>query len=965
MVDIIPTSQSDIGEVRDQLTLDRADGKYLNVVAANLGLQRPPFGFSDATWRALVRVIALQYKQVTTKFEAVLEIILGPKVTQCSALVEAALTGAKHAVLVDTTHLPQVGTMVLDEGLAAEETVEYTFIDRYSNVVYFATPLVNNHVPVNAVWESGVISDVAPAASFLNVYDASGFPTPAAPYTICIGRGTPAEFAGPLTSLDLDARKLGISFPPLGATGASSVAGTQVVMAAIPSQVNVHYLTLLEVDGLKIEGGWLQSNGMSTTYTATAGSTTSVTVAGPVTAHRYGGFWIRFNGDVTAALTNKVAYVEDNTSTVFTFSNTLGAAPAAGDKFNVLNNFQYLRVSAEDNSVLTARELPDRLQYPASSQFSVMQPTATVAIAQVQVKGAAWDVFQSDPRHVEILLPVEFLTNDLRSASYIRNTGMSGTATTNAIRNFGDTDVSFAAATGLPLVGVAEHVAAATRYAYYNPHAWLTADAPVGSTTLQVTDTSQFLPTGTVRIFGTFTAVYSVLDATTLSVAPTGTAARKGSLVQDDFRIRLSKGLLSGVVAAQVFNFYTNYDLGSLWSVADVWPGPYVWDLSAAAHKKQTTPGNSATTYLSGPTKLAVERLIGATVFELDDASAFPTAVPYDLLVGENSGNVETLAVQQLSLCSRTYEVTTADVNIGDVAVTLTDLSGPVAPANQFPNGGPYRVLIDPFTATSEVLEVISTSGGNTLNLTTPATAFHATGARVVLMADLVRVSPAAGDDHAGMVAYSNRFGFYPAVTQTPDTARPLYTQLTLALGGTDFNAAADTALINFGSDKTPVTSTLAASVSPGAGSLTLVDSSMFPTTGYPYVVHLDVGSGPILEERLHVTNNNTGTGVLTLSHSTVFSHASGRRVEFRPGNEEAVSYTSRVGAILNFSPYLVVENTHFASEFVAPSVGTGYPRKTGYDFPLRLPVTVEDRIRFVVDLIRAAGVEVTFISKR
>jgi hypothetical protein len=76
---IIPTSQSDIAEVRDQLTVDYADGKYLNVVSSNLGMQRPPFGFSDATWRALVRVLALQYKQITTKFEAVLSIILGSR----------------------------------------------------------------------------------------------------------------------------------------------------------------------------------------------------------------------------------------------------------------------------------------------------------------------------------------------------------------------------------------------------------------------------------------------------------------------------------------------------------------------------------------------------------------------------------------------------------------------------------------------------------------------------------------------------------------------------------------------------------------------------------------------------------------------------------------------------------------------------------------------------------------------
>src|SRR5690606_4119914 len=140
--------QSSIGEVRDQLSLDYADGKYLNRVSANLGIQRPPFGFSDATWRAVVKAIALQHKQIRTKFEEILSIILGPKVTQCTALLEDAIVGDTSAVLVNTDHLPQVGTMVLDEGLGSEETVNYVYIDRYTNRVYFETPLVNNHTAV-------------------------------------------------------------------------------------------------------------------------------------------------------------------------------------------------------------------------------------------------------------------------------------------------------------------------------------------------------------------------------------------------------------------------------------------------------------------------------------------------------------------------------------------------------------------------------------------------------------------------------------------------------------------------------------------------------------------------------------------------------------------------------------------------------------------------------------------------
>jgi hypothetical protein len=964
---IIPTSQSDIAEVRDQLTVDYADGKYLNVVSSNLGMQRPPFGFSDATWRALVRVLALQYKQITTKFEAVLSIILGPKITQCGAFAEDVLAGAKHAVLVDTEQFPQVGTMVIDEGLASEETVDYIFIDRYSNTVFFETPLVNNHTGVLQTWESGVISDVAMGASYLNVYDATGFPDPSTPYTICIGRGTPYEFAGPIVDLVLDARKLGVSFPPEGASGASSVAGIQIVQDGGPSQENVYYLTMLETEALQLESGWLQSNDLSETFTATAGSTTSVTVAGPLSTSRYGGFWVRFDGNVTAGLENQVGYVEDNTSTVMTFSNTLPFAPAAGDTFVVLANFQYIRVVEDDRAVLMKRELPDLIQFPADCEFSVMRPTTTVAIAQVQVKGTGWDVFQSDPRHVEILLPTEFLENNLRSASYIRETGLSGSTTANAIRVIGDTDISLTDATALPLIGVLDHTAGSNRYAYYNPHAWITEDALAGAVELKVTDTTQFFSTGTLDVAGAFTVAYSVVDNTTLSVAPLPADARITDLVRDAFRVRIPKPILADIAVLDAISFYANYDSGDIWSVDDVWPGPYVWDLFAEIHKNETTPGNTATETFAGPTVLAVDRLFNASVFELEDASSFPTTVPYNVLLGENSGNVETLAVQQLSLRSRTYEVTTAQVNPGDTSVVLTSLSGPVAPANQFPDGGPYRVLIEPFTANQEVLEVIGTSGGTTLLLDQPATITHLIGSQVVLLADLIRVSPAAADDHVGKIRYTDRFGIYAPESQTAgaDEVRPLYTELTLALGGTDFSAVAAEAVWNFGSGRLPASGRIDGAIVAGAGSVVLDDTSDFPTTGYPYVVYLDVGAGPLKEERLHVTNNNPGTNTLTFSHVTVFGHDDARLVEFRPGAAEVISYTSRTGAVLDFTPYLVIENTHYEMELLAPSVGTGYPRDNGFDFPLRLPVTVEDRVRFMIDLVRAAGVEVTFVSKR
>ncbi|NJL55181.1 hypothetical protein HC928_08325 [bacterium] len=619
-------NQSAIGEVRDQLSLDFADGEYLNRLSANLGLTRPPFGFSDATWRALVRVIALKHKQVLPKFKEILSIILGPQVTQCAALSQDCFVGDKTLFLVDSSSLPQVGTMVIDEGLVTEETVEYIFIDRYTHRVFLRTPLVQNHTAVGVQWETGIISPAPATSSQVSVFDPSGLPSGS--YTVCVGRGTSFEQAGPITAVDLPSRLVTL-FPMVqGAPGVSFESAVLNRLTALATQQNVYYLSLQDVSKFA-STGQIQTL-INQTYTATAGTTTSVTIAGPVTASAYGGFWVRFAGNVTAALTNVLAYVTANTTTTFTFANTLGAAPATGDQFVLLANLKYLSANAQDNTLLLQQELPDLLTLAASAEIVFAKPEATLAIAQVQVKGVDWDVFQTDPYNVEILLPKDSIKNNLRTASYIRDSSLSGTSTANANRAIAAETISVGSTLGMPLIGVLEHAASTNRYSYYNPHAWLAADAAAGATSLTVTDTSQFLPSGTADVGGV-TTPYTVTGATTFAVPPLVSAVRKGAQARDLNIFRLAKPLIAAVTSGDTVGFYGSYDSGDIWNVEDTWAGPYVWDLLAETHAKQTVPNNSANTALAGPTRLTVDRPITSTVLEVDDASCFPTAVPLTL----------------------------------------------------------------------------------------------------------------------------------------------------------------------------------------------------------------------------------------------------------------------------------------------------------------------------------------------
>jgi len=110
--------KSAIREVRDQLFLNRADGSYLSNVGANIGFERPQFGFhNDDLWRAVVRRGALDYLQIVNLFEDWLAVIFGPRRTVATILAEEAVALEETFLIVDPTNIPQRGTMIIDEGL--------------------------------------------------------------------------------------------------------------------------------------------------------------------------------------------------------------------------------------------------------------------------------------------------------------------------------------------------------------------------------------------------------------------------------------------------------------------------------------------------------------------------------------------------------------------------------------------------------------------------------------------------------------------------------------------------------------------------------------------------------------------------------------------------------------------------------------------------------------------------------
>lgn len=967
MADIFPKKKSDIQKVRDQLTLDHATTSHLDTVTENLGITRPKLPISDDVWRAVVKLVALDYKQIARKFNDLLAVMLGPKTTQCSGLQEDAVAGNDYIVAVTTASFPQTGTIVIDEGLPIEERIRYTFIDRYSNVVYLASPLVYDHPAVKISHESTLIAPATAGDNKFNIYEPIGFISDLpGPYTVCIGRGTDAEEVVLFQAVDYEARVLETTPLAEDHDGFMVTNSGYTDLAVGPTSPEANYALLKPAAYFPPTRGILHSTELGVPFTATTGTTTSVTVPN-ITSKRYGGDFVKFTGNVTAALAGVIGYVLENDATTIYFSNTLPAAPANNDEFVILHNTVYLRYDNVSGETVFDRELPDLQFFPTGAKFYQAEARTRVSVAQLQVKSGGWDVIQSDPEHVEVLLPKKILENDIYSASYIRDTSTAGSAVISATVAPGDEYIEVADTTTISMVGVAEHGASTTKFFFINVHTYALLPANAGDTTLYVYDTSQFGATGDLLINGSSVS-YTVSGPTELTVSALPADVRVDTLVRDEHKLWVPSKFNApgGAAISDSIAIYTNYNSGDYHNVDKVWPGPYVWELADHNSRNHGVVPYTSTMIAARP-KVSLQALAGSTALEVEDASTFPPGAPYSAIIGEGRGNEETVQVQDIALRTRAYSDLASDALIGSTTLQLSSLSGPTGPYHIFPNAGPYRVVVDFLTPDVEVLVVREHDGVDTLTLDAPVTKNHYTTATVHLVSDVLRLNPGLADDHVGLTSISEQLLFYPPVSPSPyvDDVRVIQSRLTLAAGTSEFPVEGGTILANHFGEQVASTTATNYPAAPGDTTIFCDNVSGFPTTGYPYIAILDEGAGPLLEEKVFVTHADHGAHELTISHPVVHSHALGAKVSYRPGKPETITYGSRDGNDLVFPGGLVSDGFHLLTEPLYASIGTDYPHDFGTEFPLRLPYTELDAIRFVLELVRAAGVEVTFIYKR
>jgi hypothetical protein len=176
-------------------------------------------------------------------------------------------------------------------------------------------------------------------------------------------------------------------------------------------------------------------------------------------------------------------------------------------------------------------------------------------------------------------------------------------------------------------------------------------------------------------------------------------------------------------------------------------------------------------------------------------------------------------------------------------------------------------------------------------------------------------------------------------------------------------SASGGSVLLNYGTGL--VTQTAAFTVAGVAGDVVLVldDVSAFPAV-FPY--QLVVGQGTSVEEAALVTGTN-GTTELTIGGGTYGlknAHELGAKVTMPAPKQEKITYTSVLGSSLRFSSPIVLQSNHTPAETLIRSSGQSQPGSDGYDYPFRMPTDIRFRLQFLIDLIRALGVQVSVIEK-
>jgi hypothetical protein len=305
-----------------------------------------------------------------------------------------------------------------------------------------------------------------------------------------------------------------------------------------------------------------------------------------------------------------------------------------------------------------------------------------------------------------------------------------------------------------------------------------------------------------------------------------------------------------------------------------------------------------------------------------------------------------------------------------------------VSVASGLPDAYGYRLFIDDNAGGGgEEVVIVRDFTDPVLTLETPLQYNHSNGDDVVLMADVIKVDTLA-NDHDGQIKFGENTRLVPlfgtawtvgaagTVVGAPNDRIAKVEELREyidVLTAAGFSAAGGYAQINFGRNLVSVESRLVADYIIGTASITVEDGSQFPSSNF----FIHIGEGTRVIETVKANNRAGDVINLTapLSNATLYQHKAGEWVRYFPGENEVVFYTDTETGGANerlvFDNKLIFDHDHLEGEAVAVSGRQAIPSTVGTDFPFYLPSRWQDRIEYLIDLARAAGVKVIISSDR
>lgn len=1050
-------NQSAIAEVRDQLFLDTADGNRLNVVSANLGMYRPVFGFTDDVWRALVKKIALQPKTIHKMFRDILDICTGPQFSRVGVLEEASVVNDLSLTMHTASQFVQVGTVTIDAGLATEEDVNFCFRDVDTGEMFFDTELQYSHAALSAEASTSLRVGISAGATTLPVFDTADFPTTGFPYTVLLDRGTENEEAVTITAVT-PAITGGQSQLAVDVTTAAALP-TYVQAGAGPgATLTATAVGVLTVDGVATVLGdrILVKNGAADSdngiYEVTTEGTAGVAfVLTRATDHdsdtevTYGDYVMTLNGTVNGGTTFQITtgnpITVDTTAVTWAVTGTLTCSattlahpgPSAGlERYALAEATQagrtFIKLALADTRRLSETgllridgngsgeefvfydevdvdtgvvDLSNLLANSHAVGVSVepMELGALVDTAQVWQKGKYWDIFETQPRNLQVYIPKATLALRLLDATYGHDPDPGAASTTlSSAASSGDTSIAVVSVLGFPNEAAMIDVGTSPERAMYgrrdsgDPVEYSQAAEPYAladGQTLTVSVDGGGAATATFNT-GDFVDITAATAAEVALVINTDVSGVRAD-VEDGFvrimsdtfpesssasievtggtanpelefktpTLLLSRGLTGGFSGGEavvlVEHPYAATDLeegdhrdGSRVVRTDYYPGPYVYDINQRG--PSDTDSTLATAVIPGPARVAFAQSVGATNLEVDDLSLWPSAT-FDVKIGRTSGFEEDRSVSDVTLAAGLS--TTVTGAHAPLATTLDVGVSSGFPETSIPNVARYRIIVDAGGANEQILTVLDndTVAGE-FTLAAPGVGPALSGGETVeLLNDVLTFSLGLTEVHKG-----------PSVSPTTEGHLVEKFVSTIPLvSAAGFTVGGGTVIFNQGQERPSVRARITTVVGPSV--LEFADTSAFPTSNFPYQVI--VSDGRTEQEFGTVTANDTVLNRLSFTPALVNTHFVGSYVEFISGDSESVTYQSVSGNDLVLSPAQILTSKHTIGERVVLSPADSKPETDGSSYPFLLPPELGLCAKLMFELARAAGVQVTIIDER